>query len=133
MILTIRTDKPEAELGIYDADGKQLAYETWQAHRQLAETIHHQIATLLQSISRDISEIKGVVVYKGPGSYTGLRIGMSVANALAYSLNCPIVATGGDDWQPTGNQLLKEGKQTKLLFRNTKLQPEPPHLANSCS
>jgi hypothetical protein len=45
IILTIRTDKPEAEIGLYD-DEKQIIYETWQAHRQLAETIHLKIKEL---------------------------------------------------------------------------------------
>jgi len=50
------------------------------------------------------------VVYKGPGSFTGLRIGISVANALAYGLNVPIVSTTGKDWQLQGIDRLKKGK-----------------------
>ena len=115
MILTIRTDKPEAELGFYDTVGKQLVYETWQAHRQLAETIHHQIAKILQFVSGELNDIDGIVVFKGPGSYTGLRIGMSVANALAYSLSCPIVATNEDDWQTTGIKLLNDDHTEKIV------------------
>ena len=38
-ILTIRTDKPEAEVGVYDMDGKQLSYHTWLAHRELSKTL----------------------------------------------------------------------------------------------
>lgn len=90
IILTIRTDKPEAELGIYE-DTTQLAYEIWEAHRQLAETIHQKIANLLQSQKLNLKDIEGIVVYQGPGSFTGLRIGISVANALAYGLGVPIV------------------------------------------
>ncbi len=48
IILTIRTDKPEAEIGLYDGE-QQLAYEMWSAHRQLAETIHTKIKELLDS------------------------------------------------------------------------------------
>lgn len=119
MIITIRTDKPEAEIGIYNADGGQLAYETWQAHRQLAETIHQKINDLLKHPSvkdQTLEDLTGVVVYKGPGSYTGLRIGLSVANALSYSFNIQIIATSGDDWQKKGIQrLLKgDGKQVAL-------------------
>lgn len=36
IILSIRTDKPEAEVGLYK-DSVQLAYETWTAHRALAD------------------------------------------------------------------------------------------------
>ena len=107
MILTIRTYKPEAELGIYDGN-KKLAYETWQAHRQLAESMHTQIAKILQFVGKELSEIDGIVVFQGPGSFTGLRIGISVANALSYSLQAPIVGTSGDDWILTGITQLKD-------------------------
>lgn len=100
IILTLRTDKPEAEIGLYN-DQTQLAYEVWQAHRQLAETIHAKIRDLLASQAKDWSDIQGIVVYRGPGSFTGLRIGVSIANALAYSLDIPIIATD-NDWIEKG-------------------------------
>lgn len=107
MILTIRTDKPESELGLFDGEEK-LAYETWQAHRQLAETLHKKLDELVKSKGKALEDITGIVVYKGPGSFTGLRIGMSVANALAYSYDAPIVAAGGDDWIAEGIKSVAE-------------------------
>ena len=100
MILTIRTDKPEAEIGLFDGQQK-IAYEKWQAHRQLAETIHLKLQELLdgQGVLHDTS---GIVIFLGPGSFTGLRIGMSVGNALAYSLDIPIIATAGEEWIQQG-------------------------------
>lgn len=111
-ILTLRTDKPEAELGLYD-DQKQIVYETWEAHRQLAETIHQQTTALLKTASKTLEDIEGIVVYAGPGSFTGLRIGISVANALAYSLKCPIIAES-DDWIENGITQLLAGKSDKI-------------------
>lgn len=108
IILTIRTDKEEAEIGIYD-DQKELAYKEWVAHRQLAETIHDQIAKNLQFVSKDWQDIEGIVVFKGPGSFTGLRIGLSVANALAYSQKVPIIACGEGEWKEVGIKRLRAG------------------------
>ena len=101
IILTIRTDKPEAEIGLYD-DKKHLAYKKWEAHRQLAETIHQQIKDLLMCQGRTLTELEGVVVFGGPGSFTGLRIGISVANALAYSQSVPIVGAQNNNWIDIG-------------------------------
>lgn len=115
MILTIRTDKPEAEIGLFK-DGQEIAYEKWQAHRQLAETIHHKIKTLLAYKGQSFIEVRGVVVFMGPGSYTGLRIGVSVANALAYSLGCPVVATNGPNWIADGTKLLDKGQGQKIAL-----------------
>lgn len=108
MILSIRSDKPEAEIGLFDESGKQLAYETWTAHRQLAETIHKKILDLLKSQKAEWHDISGVVVFAGPGSFTGLRIGVSVANALGYGLQVPVAATKNDDWQTSGLRKLKD-------------------------
>lgn len=113
LILTIRTDKPEAEIGLFD-DNKKVAYEVWQAHRRLAETIHSKINDLLQN--RDLRQVDGIVCFGGPGSFTGLRIGLAVGNALAYSLSLPIVATGGDNWQKDGIKRLLSGQNQKVAL-----------------
>lgn len=107
-ILTLRTDRPEAELGLYE-DNKQLVYEIWEAHRELAETLHAKLADLLKKSGKELNDIERIVIYKGPGSFTGLRIGISVANALAYSLVVPIVGTV-DEWIQQGILSLKSGK-----------------------
>lgn len=106
--LTIRTDKPESELGLYEGD-KRLTYKTWQAHRELAETIHIQISELLKSQKLELKDIGSIVAFEGPGSFTGLRIGLSVANALAYALGIPIAGSQGDDWIAAGVAKLENG------------------------
>lgn len=115
IILTIRTDKPEAEIGLYN-DAKQLSYDTWQAHRALAETLHARIRDLLSGRKLELENIDGIVCYKGPGSFTGLRIGLTVANAMSYSLKLPIVGSTGEDWITQGiDRLIKGEKETLAL------------------
>ena len=115
LTLTIRTDKPEAELGLYQ-DAKKLDYYSWPAHRELSDTIHNQMRTLLNKNKYNFEDIQGLIIYKGPGSFTGLRIGFSVANTFAYSLDCPIVTTNDSDWIEQGLELLKNSKSTKPVF-----------------
>lgn len=122
LILTIRTDKPEAELGLFE-DSEQLAYETWLAHRQLAETIHSKIKELLDGQRKGLDDIGGITVFKGPGSFTGLRIGITVANALASSLNIPLVATSDPHWLENGLQLLQAGKSEPVAFPEYGAEP----------
>ena len=111
IILTIRTDKPEAEIGLYQ-DGEQLVYETWTAHRELSATIHKRITSLLSDKHIKPDNIDGIVIYTGPGSFTGLRIGISLANALVYSLNIPIAGARGHNWITEGIRQLLSASQS---------------------
>lgn len=113
IILGLRTDKPEAELYIYD-ELKKLAEIKWPAHLKLAETLNTKIEQILNKLSISYSDLNAVVIFKGPGSFTGLRISMSVANALAYSQNLPIVACAGEDWLVNGIQGLVYGQNDKI-------------------
>jgi tRNA threonylcarbamoyladenosine biosynthesis protein TsaB len=108
LILTIRSDQPEAELKLLKNEN-QLAAKTWQAHRQLAETIHIEILNLLKSQGKILNDVQAIGVFKGPGSFTGLRIGISVANALADGLGIPIVGTNGDNWVSRAVKDLRSG------------------------
>jgi tRNA threonylcarbamoyladenosine biosynthesis protein TsaB len=124
LTLTIRTDKPEAELGLFE-NNKQLGYETWHAHRLLAETIHKKIQYLLKSHNKDLHDVQGIIVFKGPGSFTGLRIGVSVANALADSLTIPIIGEKGDGWLKAGIEEIEKSQNQRVVL------PEygsPPHV-----
>lgn len=114
-ILAIRTDKEEAELYIYEGH-QQLAAVKWLAHRQLAETVHKQIAEILNKSSISIEDLNGVLCFAGPGSFTGLRIGLSVGNALAYSQSIPIVVAKGNDWLEEGIERLIKGKNDRIAL-----------------
>jgi tRNA threonylcarbamoyladenosine biosynthesis protein TsaB len=114
-ILTIRTDKPEAEIGLFN-DSQQLDLLVWYAHRELAETIHIRIKDILEANSESLETVQGIVLYRGPGSFTGLRIGTSVANALAASLGVPIIGAVGDNWLRLGVVDLLAGKNDRLVI-----------------
>lgn len=115
LILTIRTDKPEAEIGLFN-DSDKLAYSVWPAHRELAETVHLKIKEVLDSQGRSLKDLEGIAVYKGPGSFTGLRIGISVANALADSLQIPLVSADKQDWIATACDGLASGKDEQIVL-----------------
>jgi tRNA threonylcarbamoyladenosine biosynthesis protein TsaB len=123
-ILALRTDKPEAELYIYDGY-KKLAEIKWQAHLKLAETLNSEIDKILNKLSISYDDLNGVAIYKGPGSFTGLRIGMSVANALAYAQSIPIVAKTGEDWIKKSIEALQSGKNDKIALPK---YGGPPHI-----
>ncbi len=115
--LTIRTDKPEAEVGIYDTTGKQLGYRVWYAHRALSTTLLTVIRDELTKQEATFQDLDGALVFQGPGSFTGLRIGITVANTLAYGLNIPIVGVADEhDWLERGIQRFIQRDNDQLVM-----------------
>jgi tRNA threonylcarbamoyladenosine biosynthesis protein TsaB len=57
-----------------------------------AERLHIYIDAVLKEAQIERSQIDAVAVSKGPGSYTGLRIGVSAAKGLCFGLDIPLIA-----------------------------------------
>ena len=113
MYLAIRSDKPEAELYVLSNDGRILKQKIWDAGRTLARDLPGEIDEL---VGNDYDQLKGIVAYKGPGSFTGLRIGITVANAIAYGKSVPIVGVTSDNWLTSGITKLSEGVDNKIIL-----------------
>jgi tRNA threonylcarbamoyladenosine biosynthesis protein TsaB len=73
------------------------------------------IQELLKQSDHDWADIGGIVYYKGPGSFTGLRIGAALANALAGANIIPLASANGDGWIETGIKDLEAGKSAPAL------------------
>lgn len=115
LILAIKTESPEAELALYE-DTKLLDSIIFQAHRELADKIHLKIKKLLSKNKLTIKDLKGVIVYEGPGSFTGLRIGITVANTFAYSLNIPICSATHENWPTKALTDILSGNDRKQIL-----------------
>lgn len=114
IILLIKTDSEQAEV-LLAKDNQVTQDISWQAGRNLAESIDYKIKELLETEALLLSNLDGIGVYSGPGSYTGLRIGHSVANALAYALNIPVVGSAGVDWRERIFSRLNHGDNDQVV------------------
>ena len=109
MILALRTDKPQAEMYLFDGN-KKVDQSIWQADRKLADELLPHIQELLGSNKASLKDLSGIVIFTGEGSFTGLRIGTTVANTLAYSLSIPLTEAIGEDWLKFGLQKVSSAK-----------------------
>ena len=114
MILLLDTSTPECRLSLVDGDWRYDA--TWEANRELAKGLLLYIQTQLESQQKTWTDLTGLGVFKGPGSFTGLRIGITVLNTIADSENIPIVGETGDDWQKVAVQRLLNGESDSIVL-----------------
>jgi|JRYG01.1.fsa_nt_gb tRNA threonylcarbamoyladenosine biosynthesis protein TsaB len=89
---------------------------TNSAGRELSKKIFTMLEDFLGKHTLSYEDIEGIGVFRGPGSYTGLRIGLTVANSLADSLQIPIVGTHSTDWQKKAIERLKRGENDQIVL-----------------
>ncbi|MDO4773616.1 MAG: tRNA (adenosine(37)-N6)-threonylcarbamoyltransferase complex dimerization subunit type 1 TsaB [Candidatus Saccharibacteria bacterium] len=114
MIILLDTATPVCRLTIVDG-GRRVSHE-WQADRTLARYLLAFLRDKLAEQGAEITDVTGIGGMKGPGSFTGLRIGLSVANTLADGLGVPIVGATGDDWQAEALARLERGESDTIVL-----------------
>ncbi len=93
MILALNTAQTPRELALLEVgkDGLTLLTEhAWPDQRDDVEQLAPTLAAALEKIGRSKSELKKILVIGGPGSFTGLRVGVTFANVLATVLGCEL-------------------------------------------
>jgi len=85
MKLSINTS--ESDITIIGLDDRQWQFKT-KKHR--SQQLLGLIEKTLKKQKKDLKEVKQIEVNLGPGSFTGLRVGIAVANALGWALKVPI-------------------------------------------
>lgn len=91
MYLAIDTATETAGLALLREDGSLEAERSWHAGRNHTTELHPGIHDLLKQANLAPSDLTGLVVAIGPGSFTGIRIGMATAKGLSMGLNIPLV------------------------------------------
>ncbi len=90
MLVAIDTATEQASLALHDGF-RVRAEHTWEAPRRHTTELSPRLADAMAQAGLSPKELSGVAVVTGPGSFTGLRIGMSVAKGLAVAQKVPLV------------------------------------------
>lgn len=92
LILCLETSTTNCSVAL-SKEGKTLALkEDNNANYSHAESLHLFIDKVLKEANVDKKELDAIAISKGPGSYTGLRIGVSAAKGLSYALQIPLIS-----------------------------------------
>jgi len=90
MILAINTASENVSIALYQP-GKIAEEFSWISYRTQSAELLPKINQLLKDNDLTLKDIKKIAVFQGPGSYTGLRVGIAAANSLAVCLSIPIM------------------------------------------
>ncbi len=114
MILLLDTSTPICKLTLIDSDNR--FDDEWEAARTLARGLLGYIKSNLEKHDKTWQDIDAIGVFEGPGSFTGLRIGLTVMNTIADSESIPIVGGRGDNWQESVIAKLNDGENDKIVL-----------------
>jgi len=92
IILNIETSTKNCSISLAKDGIPYLVVSEYSENYSHAEKIHCFISSAIKANLLKLSELHAICVNKGPGSYTGLRIGLSVAKGLCYGLNKPLLS-----------------------------------------
>jgi tRNA threonylcarbamoyl adenosine modification protein YeaZ len=123
-LLAIDTATSRVVVAAAAVDGTPLGVSTWEAGRTHGAQLLPAIGRLTGEANLRRSRIRAVIVGTGPGAFTGLRVGIATAKALAHELGVPIVGVSTGlallDASGTGERgvlLLPAGPNDRLVVR----------------
>jgi tRNA threonylcarbamoyl adenosine modification protein YeaZ len=89
-LLAIDTAGTRALVALGGPDATMTAQRRWAAGYRHGEELLTQVDALLSECGASLGDLAGIVVGTGPGAFTGLRVGLATAKALAHGLDVPI-------------------------------------------
>lgn len=114
MIILLDTSTPVCKLTLVQGDERY--DDEWRADRTLAKGLLGYLQAQLQRRGAHFDDVTGIGVFQGPGSFTGLRIGMTVVNTIADANQVPIIGATGDGWQTDALARLHAGEDDKMVL-----------------
>ncbi len=114
-ILCIETATEVCSVAI-SSQGKLLALEENHDGNAHASQLHNLVQKVLDSAGITLQDLDAVAVSKGPGSYTGLRVGVSTAKGYCYALGIPLIAINTLESLVRAQELGEREQATKSLY-----------------
>ncbi len=120
MILAIESASTDVSIALADADGTVRRVDGWSAGQRQSHELLPRISALLRAEGRTITAVTALAVGTGPGSFTGLRVGMSVAKGLAVALERAIIGVPSlPAWLDVRARCRRRGRPRRALGTRT--------------
>jgi|GEM_PF-1051208 len=103
---------------------KLLSEKSWLGKKDEAEKIIPNILVLLKKAKKNWNDVENIFVIEGPGPFTGLRVGVTIANSLAWSTKSKIFTTNVFDYlcatlpsRPKTSSSSKSSSKTAIIIK----------------
>ena len=128
MIIAIESASSDPSLALASADGEAFAADGWTGEGRQASELLPRLLVLLARAGRELREATALAVGVGPGSFTGLRVSMSLAKGMALALRVPLVGvpslTAWLEAEPrAGGAVARAGAQDAYLLMRGEVEP----------
>lgn len=114
LILTCDTSNSTCCAGLYE-DGKELAYEISLEKRTHSETFMPLVERVVKTSGKTWQDIDAIASTVGPGSFTGIRIGLSAVKGMSLSLNKPCISVSSTKALAASVEPDKSSKEVYLI------------------
>ena len=111
---TLLLDSSNTSLSVgFEKEGNLIGYSSFEAWQVQSEYMVPEIDKLMKELGLSRRDISGIVVSIGPGSYTGVRIALTIAKITALACSCPI-------YPVSSLRVLKSGSAPSICLINAR-------------
>ena len=134
MILSLDCSTLTLSIALLRADGVLVEERYVGPPQRQSEVLPAEVEAILSAHGHTLKQLTGIVVGLGPGSFTGLRIGLATAKGLAYALRIPVVGAsslaalaleGPEDTELFATAVVKKGEFYVGRYRRKGASPHP--------
>ena len=115
-ILGIDTSNKICKVKLFKEDEDKIFEKEWLADRGLSKGLLRFLEDFLKENHLYFWDVKGLLIFKVQGYYTGIRIGITVFNTYSDTTKIPIVGETGEDWFLKGVKRLERGENDKVVM-----------------
>jgi tRNA threonylcarbamoyladenosine biosynthesis protein TsaB len=129
VILAIESASTDVSIAVAEPDGTLRRLDGWSAGQRQSHELLPRLTSLLAADGTAFAAVTALAVGLGPGSFTGLRVGMSVAKGLAVAMERPIVGVPSlpawlESEPDARSAVARAGAREAYLLRRAETTPE---------
>ncbi len=96
LLLAVDTSQSQGQMVLFDSETVMLDFH-WEKAKSHSEMVTEALLEVIQQTGVKLRQIEKLACVVGPGSFTGIRVGVNFAKSLAYSINCPMFSLNSLD------------------------------------